>query len=93
MSKRELNRRLKKLEAQTSSGDSVPVFIDILGDGMVEVYTETNGKKKRMTEAEYERWCKRVVNSNGKADVEVVIGEWNEQPAFIDDISHREEMK
>lgn len=73
-----LNNRLKKLERITTKGNLLPIFIEILDDGMAEIYSSENGEKKLMSEAEYEIWSKRFLKSNETALIEV---------AFIDDIS------
>lgn len=54
------------------------MFIDILDDGMVEIYSDIDGKKERMTEEEYERHGKRFMKSDQTAVFEI---------SFIDDIS------
>lgn len=73
-----LNERMKQLERRTSKGLSPPIFIEILGDGMVEIYSDIDGKKERMTEEQYERHGERFLKSDQTAVFEI---------SFVDDIS------
>ncbi|MCI3028543.1 hypothetical protein LMF32_05440 [Desemzia sp. C1] len=73
-----LNERLKQLEHKTFKGILPPIFIEILGDGMVEIYSDVDGKKERMTEEQYERHSERFMKSDQRAVFEI---------SFVDDIS------
>lgn len=73
-----LNNRLKRLEYKNNRHNYLPIFIEILGDGMVEIYSDIDGKKERMTEEEYEKHGKRFLKSNQTAVFEI---------SFVDDIS------
>ena len=80
--KQRLNERLKQLENKTARGFSPPLFIEILGDGMVEIYSDIDGKRERMTEEEYERHGNRFLKSDQTAVFEI---------SFVDDISSNDE--
>ncbi|MGY0400678.1 hypothetical protein [Carnobacterium jeotgali] len=70
---KDMKKRLLRLERKTNTGDLPPLFIDILGNGMVEVYSDVDGKKEQMTEQEYEDWSKRMQHTDSAV--------------FIDDIT------
>ncbi|MGX7395429.1 hypothetical protein [Carnobacterium mobile] len=74
--KQRLNERLKLLEYKTSRNDSRPLFIDIIEDGIVEIYSEIDGKKERMSEEEYARWSKQFLQSKEIANFELNLGRW-----------------
>lgn len=73
-----LSDRLKKLEQQTATAEHSTILINVLDDGMVGVYSDSDGKKTLMTEPEHEQWAKRFNKSNNKANVNVDIGKWDE---------------
>lgn len=72
------SERLRNLEKKIHSGECPTIIIDVLGDGMVEVYTEKDGEKILMTEAEYETWTNRYKKSSEPIDISVNIGEWED---------------
>lgn len=71
------SERVRNLEKKLQSEEMPNLIIEVLGDGMIEVYADKEGEKIRMTEEEYDAWTKRYQKKHEPMDITVQIGEWD----------------
>ena len=72
-----MSERIRNLERKTHVDLLPALIIEVLGDGMVEVYVDKEGEKVRMTEAEYSSWAKRYQKKREPMDITIEMGEWD----------------
>lgn len=73
-----LDNRLKRLENKKSKHNSLPIFIELLEEGMVEICSRLDGEKELMNEKEYQIWNEQFLKYNDRPLIEI---------SFVDDIS------
>ncbi len=71
------SERVRNLEKKLQSEEMPNLIIEVLGDGMIEVYADKEGERIRMTEEEYDTWAKRYQKKPEPMDITVQIGEWD----------------
>ena len=72
-----ISDRIRNLERKTHIDVLPDLVIEVLEDGMVEIYGDKEGEKVRMTEAEYSSWAKRYQKKRDQMDITIEIGEWD----------------
>ena len=72
-----MSERIRNLERKTHIDVLPALIIEVLGDGMVEVYVDKEGEKVRMTEAEYTSWAKRYQKKRDQMNITIEMGEWD----------------
>ncbi len=77
-----LDNRLKRLESKKTKLSSLPIFIELLEDGMVEVCSNIDGNKEILNEKEYQIWNEQFLKFSNRPLIEI---------KFIDDISANSE--
>jgi len=77
-----LDNRLKRLENKKTNLSSLPIFIELLENGMVEVCSNIDGNKEILNEKEYQIWNEQFLKFSNRPLIEI---------KFIDDISANSE--
>ena len=72
-----ISDRIRNLERKTHVDLLPALIIEVLEDGMVEIYVDKEGEKVRMTEAEYSSWAKRCQKKREPMDITIEMGEWD----------------
>lgn len=72
-----ISDRIRNLERKTHIDVLPDLVIEVLEDGMVEIYGDKAGEKVRMTEAEYTSWAKRYQKKRAPIDITIEMGEWD----------------
>ena len=72
-----ISDRIRNLERETHIDVLPDLVIEVLEDGMVEIYGDKEGEKVRMTEAEYSSWAKRYQKKRDQMDITIEMGEWD----------------
>lgn len=72
-----MSERIRNLEQKTHVDALPALIIEVLEDGMVEIYGDNEGEKVRMTEAEYTSWAKRYQKKRDQMDITIEMGEWD----------------
>ncbi len=72
-----ISDRIRNLERKTHIDVLPDLVIEVLEDGMVEIYGDKEGEKVRMTEAEYSSWAKRYQKKRDQMDITIEMGEWD----------------
>ena len=72
-----ISDRIRNLERKTHIDVLPDLVIEVLEDGMVEIYGDKEGEKVRMTEAEYSSWAKRYQKQRDQMDITIEMGEWD----------------
>ena len=72
-----ISDRIRNLERKTHVDVLPALIIEVLEDGMVEIYGDKEGEKVRMTEAEYSSWAKRYQKKRDQMDITIEMGEWD----------------
>lgn len=72
-----ISERVRHLEKKLQSEVMPNLIIEVLDDGMVEVYADKDGGKVSMTEAEYDAWAKRYQKKQNPIEIVVEICEWD----------------
>ena len=72
-----ISDRIRNLERKTHIDVLPALIIEVLEDGMVEIYGDKEGEKVRMTEAEYTSWAKRYQKKRDQMDITIEMGEWD----------------
>ena len=72
-----ISDRIRNLERKTHIDVLPDLVIEVLEDGMVEIYGDREGEKVRMTEAEYSSWAKRYQKKRDQMDITIEMGEWD----------------
>ncbi|WP_319470635.1 hypothetical protein [uncultured Trichococcus sp.] len=72
-----MSERIRNLERKTHIEVLPDLIIEVLEDGMVEIYGDKEGEKVRMTEAEYSSWAKRYQKKRDPVDITIEMGEWD----------------
>lgn len=77
-----LDNRLKRLENKKTNLSSLPIFIELLEGGMVEVCSNIDGNKEILNEKEYQIWNEQFLKFSNRPLIEI---------SFVDDISSNSE--
>lgn len=72
-----MSERIRNLERKTHVDVLPDLIIEVLEDGMVEVFGDEEGEKVRMTESEYASWAKRYQKKRDLMDITVKMGAWD----------------
>ena len=72
-----ISDRIRNLERKTHIDVLPDLVIEVLEDGMVEIYGDKEGEKVRMTEAEYSSWAKRYQKKRDQMNITIEMGEWD----------------
>lgn len=72
-----MSERIRNLERKTHIDALPALIIEVLEDGMVEIYGDNEGEKVRMTEAEYTSWAKRYQKKRDQMNITIEMGEWD----------------
>ena len=72
-----ISDRIRNLERKTHIDVLPALIIEVLEDGMVEIYGDKEGEKVLMTEAEYTSWAKRYQKKRDQMDITIEMGEWD----------------
>lgn len=72
-----MSERIRNLERKTHVDLLPALIIEVLEDGMVEIYADKDGEKVRMTEEEYSLWAKRYQKKRDPMDIAIEMGEWD----------------
>ncbi|SFE37602.1 hypothetical protein [Trichococcus pasteurii] len=72
-----MSERIRNLEQKTHVDALPALIIEVLEDGMVEIYGDNEGEKVRMTEAEYTSWAKRYQKKRDQMNITIEMGEWD----------------
>ena len=73
---------MKRLENKKTNLSSLPIFIELLENGMVEVCSNIDGNKEILIEKENQVWNEQFLKFSNRPLIEI---------SFVDDISSNSE--